>query len=99
MMEEKKYNRSFAGRLSRWVMLVLLIMMCGLSYLIYSSQKAAVIEIIADGFHNNMRSTGRYISDVMSDVSVAVSNNLFDIERHLNQPDQMQPSRQHQTVQ
>ena len=90
MMEEKKYNRSFAGRLSRWVMLVLLIMMCGLSYLIYSSQKASVVGLSADGFHTNMKSTVRFISDVMSDVSVAVDNNLFDIEGHLGQPDQMQ---------
>jgi sigma-B regulation protein RsbU (phosphoserine phosphatase) len=90
MMEEKRYNRSFASRLSRWVMLVLLIMMCGLSYLIYTSQKAAVVELSASGFHSNMKSTVRFISDVMSDVNVAVSNNLFDIERHLGQPDQMQ---------
>ena len=33
-MEEKKYNRSFATRLSRWIILVLFIMMGGLSYLI-----------------------------------------------------------------
>ena len=90
MMEEKRYNRSFASRLSRWVMLVLLIMMCGMSYLIYSSQKSVVVEVSANGFHTNMRSTDRFISNVMSDVSVAISNNLFDIERHLNQPDQMQ---------
>ncbi|MBO4891341.1 MAG: SpoIIE family protein phosphatase [Prevotella sp.] len=90
MMEEKKYNRSFAGRLSRWVMLVLLIMMCGLSYLIYTSQKASVVELSASSFHTNMKSTVRFINDVMSDVDVAVSNNLFDIERHLGQPDEMQ---------
>ena len=89
-MEEKKYNRSFAGRLSRWVMLVLLVMMCGLSYLIYTSQRTYVVELSADGFHTNMESTVRFISDVMSDVSVAVGNNLFDVERHLGQPDQMQ---------
>ena len=31
MKTEKKYNRSFAARLSRWVMLVVLVMMAGLA--------------------------------------------------------------------
>jgi sigma-B regulation protein RsbU (phosphoserine phosphatase) len=89
-MKEKKYNRSFATRLSRWIMLVLLIMMGGLSFLIYHYQKTTVVEVAANNFHVSMRSSDRYISDVMSDVTVAVKNNLFDIEGHLTQPDQIQ---------
>ena len=71
-------------------MLVLLIMMGGLSIMIFHYQESTVVDIAANNFHNSMRSSDRYISDVMSDVSVAVKNNLFDIESHLGQPDQMQ---------
>ena len=88
-MKEKKYNRSFATRLSRWIMLVLFIMMGGLSYLSYTYLNNAVVVVSANNFHGNMRSSDRYISDVMTDVGVAVKNNLFDIERHLAQPDQL----------
>ena len=89
-MKEKKYNRSFATRLSRWVMLVLLIMMGILSYVIYYFTKEGIVDITGTSFHGSMQSSDRYISDVMSDVSVAVRNNVFDIERHLSQPDQLQ---------
>ncbi len=88
-MEEKKYNHSFATRLSRWVILVLLIMMGGLSYLLYGF-KDIVVDASANSFHVGMRSSDRAINNLMSDVAVAVKNNLFDIERHLKEPDQMQ---------
>ena len=87
-MKEKKYNRSFAARLSRWVIFVLLIMMGGLSYLLYGF-KDFVVDASANSFHVGMRSSDRAINNLMSDVAVAVKNNLFDIERHLKEPDQM----------
>ena len=89
-MKERKYNSSFASRLSRWVILVLLIMMGGMSVLLYELIKSALVETSANSFHVGMRSSDRAINNVMSDVSVAVENNLFDIERHLKEPDQMQ---------
>lgn len=89
-MKEKKYNRSFATRLSRWVILVLLIMMGGLSYMLYNFNKNIVVEVSANNFHGSMMLSDRAISNVMSDVAVAVRNNLYDIERHLREPDQMQ---------
>ena len=88
--EKKKYNLSFASRLTRWVMLVLLIMMCCMSYLIYESAKSSIVEVNAVTFHNSMLSSDRYISDVTSNVGVAVKNNIFDIERNLSRPDEMQ---------
>ena len=89
-MKEREYNRSFATRLSRWVILVLLIMMGGMSVLLYELIESALVETSANSFRGGMRSSDRAISNVMSDVSVAVKNNLFDIERHLKEPDQMQ---------
>ena len=90
MMEEKKYNRSFAGRLSRWVMLVLFIMMSALGYLIYKTAKGFMVEVSAYTFHNSIKSSGNAISGAMSDVSIAVKNNIFDIERQLSLPNQLQ---------
>ena len=90
MKTEKKYNRSFAARLSRWVMLVVLVMMAGLAYLLFDAVKTSIVEISGNNFHSSMRSSDRAICDVMSDVSVAVRNNIHDIESHLAQPDYMQ---------
>ena len=89
-MKEKEYNRSFATRLSRWVILGQIIMLGGLSILIYWLSKDALAEVNAQNFHVGMRTMDRAINLVMSDVDVAVRNNLFDIERHLKEPDQMQ---------
>lgn len=87
---EKKYNRSFAARMSRWVILVLLVIMSALSFVLYHLIKDTLVEVSGASVHSSMRSSDRAISHVMSDVAVAVRNNLFDIERHLREPDQMQ---------
>ena len=89
-MKDKKYNRSFARKLTRWVMLVLLIMMGTLAYFIYDLTKSIVVEVSGGNFHGSMRSMGQSIGDAMSDVSVAVKNNLFDVERNIKQPAQLQ---------
>ena len=89
-MKDKKYNHSFARRLTRWVMLVLLIMMGCLGYYIYHITKSIFVEVSANSFHSSMQSFGKSIGDAMSDVSVAVNNNIFDLEQHVNQPDQLQ---------
>ena len=89
-MKDKNSNRSFATRLSRWVMLVLFIMMSALSILLFITMASLWISSMGDNFHGSMLSSNRCISDIMSDVNVAVDNNVFDIERHLSQPDQMQ---------
>ena len=89
-MKKRKKNRSFAIRLSRWVMLILFIMMSGLSFLIYICAEALMVELGGMAVHSSMLSSEKRIKDVMSDVSVAVENNVFDIERNLNQPDQME---------
>ena len=89
-MKEKEYNHSFARRLTRWVMLVLFVMMSGLAYLIYDLAKSIVVEVSASTLHSSMQSVSGTISDVMSDVRVAVENNIFDVERNLNQPNQLQ---------
>lgn len=89
-MKAKKYNHSFARRLTRWIMMVLLVMMGALGYVIYGGTKALIVGICGEMAHGDIESAVKTISDEMSDVSVAVKNNLFDIERNLGQPDEMQ---------
>ena len=90
MKTRSKYNRSFARRLTRWLVLVLFIMMGGLAFIVYFLSKGIVVERSGSNLHNSIQMSCGTISDVMSDVSVAVQNNIFDIERHLSQPDQLQ---------
>ncbi len=89
-MKNKKYNRSFARKLTRWVMLVLFIMMGGLAYFVFDMTKQIVVEVCGETFHSNLRSIGKGIYDVMSDVSVAVNNHIHDIERNIEQPSELQ---------
>ena len=71
-------------------MLVLLIMMAGLAYLIFQAVKRSMVEIVAHNFHDNMEMSEKSICNAMSDVSVAVENNIFYIERNIGQPAEMQ---------
>ena len=88
--QSKKVMGSFAVRLSRWVMLVMLVMMTGLAFLLFDNVKTVLAEVTGTNFHSSMLSSDRAIRDVMSDVSVAVRNNIYDIESQLDQPDRLQ---------
>ena len=90
MKDKKKYNHSFARKLTRWVMIVLFIMMGGLAFLIYQLTSSTLVAINADSFHSVLQSYGKSIENARLAVSVAVRNNIFDVESHLNQPDQLQ---------
>ena len=87
-MKKKKFH-SFATRLSRWVMLVLFVMMSALALFIYFITNLVLLETEGSMIQGNMKSAERRISDIMSDVSVATDNNVFDIERNLSKPDEM----------
>ena len=89
-MRKSKKNRSFATRLSQWVMLVLFVMMCAMAFLLFTLADSLLGEMGGETVHGNIVFSERHIQDFMSDVKVAVDNNLFEIEGSLNQPDQMQ---------
>lgn len=88
-MRKSKKNRSFATRLSQWVMLVLFVMMSALAIFIYYMTDKLLLETEAYTIQGSMKAAERRISDMMSDVSVAADNNVFDIERNLSNPDAM----------
>ena len=89
-MKKNIYKHSFARGLTRWLMLVLFVMMAGLAYLIYEVVKMSTVEIVALNFHDNMEMSEKSICNAMSDVSVAVENNIFYIERNIGQLAEMQ---------
>ncbi len=90
MKKENKYKYSFARRLARWVLLVLFIMMGALAYVTYELTTSLMVESSGDMFYNCIQSSGKSISNAMSEVSVAVRNNIIDVERNVNQPSQLQ---------
>ena len=53
-MKKNIYKHSFARGLTRWLMLVLFVMMAGLAYLIYEVVKMSMVEIVALNFHDIM---------------------------------------------
>ena len=69
---------------------MLFIMMTGLAYISYLMTKSMMVETGADAFYNSIQSSGKSITDAMSDISVAVENNIFDVERNISQPGQLQ---------
>ena len=89
-MKKEKKVYSFATRLSQWVMLVLFVMMSALAIFIYYVTGMVLLETEASTIKNSMKSAERNISDMMSDVILATDNNVFDIERNLSKPDEMQ---------
>ncbi len=89
-MKGNQYNRSFARRLTRWVILALLIMMGLMALFVYDFGKSILVEGTAEGVSTTVRSYEYSINNVMSTVRVAVENSIFDIERNLNQPAQLQ---------
>ena len=89
-MKKEKKVYSFATRLSQWVMLVLFVMMSALAIFIYYITGMVLLETEASTIENSMKSAERNISDMMSDVMVATDNNVFDIERNLSKPDEIQ---------
>ena len=89
-MKKEKKVYSFATRLSQWVMLVLFVMMSALAIFIYYITGMVLLETEASTIKNSMKSAERNISDMMSDVMVATDNNVFDIERNLSKPNEIQ---------
>ena len=84
--KQKRYNHSFAQRLTRWVMLVLFVMMSILGYIVYDMSKSIALSFSVNTFHTNMKASARFLSSVMADVSDAVKNHLYEVEQHMGQP-------------
>ena len=98
-MKKNINKHSFARRLTRWLMLVLFVMMAGLAYLIYEVVKMSMVEIVALNFHDIMELSEKNICDALSDVSVVVENNIFYIDRDIGQPAELQATMERMVAQ
>lgn len=88
--KEKKRNvRSFAGRLTRWIILVMLVVMGLVSYLIYVSSEELVLEMEQSHNESMLDTAVEHIRRVISDVYVGTTNHVPEIEESLDQPDRL----------
>lgn len=82
-----KKRDTIAGRLTLKLLIWVVIVILGLSYIILTSEKQATTQFYSEIFYNKMLITNEYVRRVISDVYVAVSNNVYYIEHTINNPD------------
>lgn len=87
--EKNPYPRSFASRLTWRIMLTLLIVMGITSYFIFVTTWSVVVAESEAYCMEMLKSRNEKIRRLLSDVYVASVNTLPDIEKNLNQPDQL----------
>ena len=83
----EKKHKSFAGRLTSRLFIWVVIVILTLSYIILRSERQATTLFYSEIFHNKMLITNEYVRRVISDVYVAVTNNIYFIEHNLDDPD------------
>ena len=85
----KKKQKTIAGRFARkmsvWSIIIVILLSLVLFYLEGQSTRQFYSEI----YHNKMLITNEYTRRVISDVYVAVTNNLYYLEQSLNKPDSL----------
>lgn len=84
-MEKKRkvLLRTLAGKFSIWMILIAV----GISYILFNLEKQGTRQFYFEIYHNKMLITNEYTRRVISDVYVAVTNNLYYLEQSLNNPD------------
>ncbi len=83
----EKKHKSFAGRLTSRLFIWVVIVILTLSYIVLRSERQATTLFYSEIFHNKMLITNEYVRRVISDVYVAVTNNIYFIEHNLDDPD------------
>ena len=76
-------NRNIAGKLTRKALIWSGVIVLCLSYFIFSFAGWATREFYTESYHNKMLVTYEYTRRVLSDVYVAVTNNIYYLEQHL----------------
>ena len=82
-----KKQHSFAGRLTSRLLIWVIMICLGISYIILRTERQATSQFYKEIFHNKMLITNEYIRRVISDVYVTVTNNVYYIEHNLDNPD------------
>ena len=88
--KQKPYPRTFAGRLTRKLLLVIgILMSMGLALIIAIAVFTMTWET-ADLFKYAQKYSAEYVQRVLSDVYVASVNNVHEVEKNLDKPDSLQ---------
>lgn len=83
----KKLKKTLAGRLTRKALVWLIFIVIGVSFFVFRFAERATHKYYSESYHNKMLITYEYTRRVLSDVYVAVTNNVYYIEEYLDHPD------------
>ena len=86
-MEKKR--KSLVGRLTGTFLILTTIIVIIISYVLFYLETQATRQFYSEIYHNKMLVTNEYTRRVISDVYVAVTNNLYYLEHSLNKPDSL----------
>lgn len=82
-----KKEKTIAGRLSRKITLWMFVILVGLSYFVIHYTKKSTSDFYSENYYNKTLINKEYVRRVLSDVYVAVINNIYYLEQNLNNPD------------
>lgn len=81
--------RSFASRLTQRIMALLLLTMSAIAIVVYYIVQVGVSDEVEERYQGTLLHTREQLQCVLSDVAVAVENNLHDVERDIDDPHKM----------
>lgn len=84
-MEKKR--ETLVGRLTTKFVILMILVVLGISYVIFYLEEQATRQFYSEIYHSKMLVTNEYTRRVISDVYVAVTNNLYYLEHSLDNPD------------
>lgn len=82
-----KKRKTLAGRVIRKILVWLLFVAVGLAFVVFYFEGNATREFYSEIYHNKMLIINEYTRRVISDVYVAVTNNIYYLEHTLDRPD------------
>ena len=88
----KQKFHSFAGRLTRRVIIVMLVVMTFVSGLIFVFAAGSILSMMTDHYQDILSLTSERTEGMLRLVEVSSANNVDEISRHLANPDQVQQS-------
>ena len=80
---------SFASRLTQRIMAVLLLTMAAIAIVVYYIVQDGVSDEVEERYQGTLLHTREQLRRVLSDVAVAIENNVHDVERDIDNPDKM----------
>jgi len=87
--KKNKYIASLANSLSSWITLAIVIVMMLTAYPVSHFTKDVVVWFFSLTIDGTSHVTKEYTKRILSDVHIAIENNVYDIEEHLDAPDKL----------